>query len=214
MPLTEATKTQAAARLGLLPNPVRLIAFGLDKDCPFCTDNRGLAEEVVALAPGKLTLEVRDFASGDGETDGLRVERVPAIAILGEKDYGIRFYGVPAGFEFTALVAALELVGSRDSFLRPETRERLKALTTPVDLKVFTTLTCPICPLAVNVAHRLAVESDFVTASAIDTAEFPNLVKAHAVLGVPKVVINNGHSFEGALPEDRFVEEVLKGATA
>ena len=173
-----------------------------------------MAEEVAALAPDKVQLEVWDFATDTEKARELNIERVPAIAVLGEKDYGIRFYGVPAGFEFTTFIAALELVAGRDSGLKPETRARLKTLTKPVDLYVFATLTCPVCPLATSLAHRLAIESDFITASVIDSAEFPELAAQYSVMAVPRMVVNKGYSFEGALPEDRFVEEVLKGATA
>jgi glutaredoxin-like protein len=214
MVLNEMIKAQTGTRLKALPNPVRLAVFTQEANCRFCSENRHMAEEVAALAPDKVHLEVWNFAADTEKARELNIERVPAIAVLGERDYGIRFYGVPAGFEFTTFVAALELASGRDSGLKPETRERLKALTKPVDLKVFTTLTCPICPLAVNVAHRLAMESDLITASVIDSAEFPELAARHNVMGVPRTIVNDGYSFEGALPEERFVEEVLKGATA
>ena len=213
MVLNEKIKAQTGTRLKALPNPVRLAVFTQEANCRFCSENRHMAEEVAALAPDKVQLEVWDFATDTEKARELNIERVPAIAVLGEKDYGIRFYGVPAGFEFTTFIAALELASGHDSGLKPETRERLKALTKPVDLKVFTTLTCPICPLAVNVAHRLAMESDLITASVIDSAEFPELAAQCNVMGVPRTIVNNAYSFEGALPEERFVEEVLKGAT-
>ena len=214
MVLNEKIKAQTGTRLKALPTPVRLAVFTQEANCRFCSENRHMAEEVAALAPDKVQLEVWDFATDTEKARELNIERVPAIAVLGEKDYGIRFYGVPAGFEFTTFIAALELVAGRDSGLKPETRARLKTLTKPVDLYVFATLTCPVCPLATSLAHRLAIESDFITASVIDSAEFPELAAQYSVMAVPRMVVNKGYSFEGALPEDRFVEEVLKGATA
>lgn len=214
MVLNEKIKAQTGTRLKALPNPVRLAVFTQEANCRFCSENRHMAEEVAALAPDKVQLEVWNFATDTEKARELNIERVPAIAVLGEKDYGIRFYGVPAGFEFTTFIAALELVAGRDSGLKPETRAQLKTLTKPVDLCVFATLTCPVCPLATSLAHRLAIESDFITASVIDSAEFPELAAQYSVMAVPRMVVNKGYSFEGALPEDRFVEEVLKGATA
>lgn len=214
MLLNETIRAQAAARLRALPNPVRLVVFTQEMECALCRENRQLVEEVAALAPDKVRIEVWNYITDAEKARALAIERVPAIAVLGDRDYGIRFYGVPAGFEFSAFIAAVELVAGRDSLLKPETRERLKTLTKPVEINVFATLTCPVCPMATSLAHRLAIESDLITASVIDSAEFPQLAALYGVMAVPKMVVNKGHSFEGALPEDRFVEEVLKGATA
>jgi predicted DsbA family dithiol-disulfide isomerase len=58
----------------------------------------------------------------------------------------------------------------------------------------------------------MAVESDRVTAEVIEVAEFPLVARRYQVYGVPKVVINDRVSFEGALPEPSFVERVVEGA--
>jgi glutaredoxin-like protein len=203
-----------AERLKGLPSPIRLVVFTQEMECEHCRENRQLAEEVAALAPDKVRLEVYNLITDPEQARELGVDKVPAICVVGSRDYGIRFYGVPAGFEFSTFVAAIELAAGGDSRLKPESKSKLAGLTQAADVMVFTTLTCPACPAAASLAHRLAVESDKVTASVIDAAEFPQLVNLYGVMAVPKVVINRGHSFEGALPEDRFVEEVLKGAAA
>jgi predicted DsbA family dithiol-disulfide isomerase len=59
------------------------------------------------------------------------------------------------------------------------------------------------------VAHQLAVVSPLVTADVIEVAEFPELVQRYHVYGVPKIVINERVSVEGAVPEVRFVDLVL-----
>jgi hypothetical protein len=66
--------------------------------------------------------------------------------------------------------------------------------------------------VAAAVAHKLAVESDLVRADVIDGSEFPHLVQKYAVVGVPKVVINEKIEFVGAFNEDLFAEHVLLGA--
>ena len=70
------------------------------------------------------------------------IGRIPAIAILGaEKDYGIRMYGLPSGYEFGTLVEAILDVSSGDSGLSEPTRAALKDLATPVHVQVFSTPT-------------------------------------------------------------------------
>ena len=79
-----------------------------------------------------------------------------------------------------------------------------------VHIQVFITLTCPYCPGAVEMAHKLAVESELITADMVESAEFPHLTHKYDVMAVPKVVVNEDIQFEGALPEGEFVGNVMK----
>ena len=79
-----------------------------------------------------------------------------------------------------------------------------------VHIQVFITLSCPYCPKAVEMAHKLAMESDRVTADMVEAAEFPDLTQKYGVMAVPKMVVNEDTQFEGALPEKEFVENVSK----
>lgn len=205
----ESVKKQLEQVLRSLPNPVRLVVFTQEMECQFCRENRQLAEEIAALSD-KVKLEVYNFLLDKEKVEEFKVERVPALVVAGEKDYGIRFYGVPAGYEFTSLVNAIQLVGKRESGLKPETKQRLSQIAQPVKIDVFVTLTCPYCPMMVSLAHRFAMESDKITASAIDAQEFPVLANYYEVMAVPKTVLNQRHQFEGALPEERFLQEVMK----
>ena len=61
-----------------------------------------------------------------------------------------------------------------------------------------------------RLAHKLAILNDHVTADVVEASEFPELAQRYQIYGVPKTVINDRVSFEGAVPEDRFVSEVLR----
>ncbi|MEO0085268.1 MAG: thioredoxin family protein [candidate division WOR-3 bacterium] len=208
--LSDAVRKQAQQMLAPMVSPVKLVVFSQEMECAHCRENRLVAEETATLSD-KLSVEVVNFILEKEKVEQYKVERVPAICVVGEKDYGIRFYGVPAGFEFTSLLNAILLASKGDSGLKPETRAKLAAITQPVDLSVFVTLTCPYCPMQVAMAHRFAVESGHITAAAIDSAEFVPLAQLYSVMAVPKTVINRRHQVEGALPEEKFLEEVLKG---
>jgi alkyl hydroperoxide reductase subunit AhpF len=69
------------------------------------------------------------------------VTRVPTLVIEGERDYGIRYLGVPGGYEFAAILEDVVAVGKRDSGLSEASREKLRALSEPLNLKVFVTPT-------------------------------------------------------------------------
>jgi len=56
----------------------------------------------------------------------------------------------------------------------------------------------------------MAIESESVRADMVESSEFPHLVHRYNVFAVPKTVVNEGVSFEGALPEPLFLEQVMK----
>jgi len=64
----------------------------------------------------------------------------------------------------------------------------------------------------VLLAYRAAFASPRVTAAAIEATEFPAHADRHGVLAVPKVVVDGGASWEGALPEALFVERLVAAA--
>jgi predicted DsbA family dithiol-disulfide isomerase len=59
-------------------------------------------------------------------------------------------------------------------------------------------------------AHKFAIENEHITADVIEVSEFIDLAQRYQVQGVPKTVINDRLEFLGAVPEPRFVQEVLK----
>jgi predicted DsbA family dithiol-disulfide isomerase len=43
----------------------------------------------------------------------------------------------------------------------------------------------------------------------VEAMEFPQLAMKYGVMGVPKTVINEDIEFEGALPEDMYVAQLM-----
>jgi glutaredoxin-like protein len=204
---------QVKAELDKMSNPVKLIFFTQKMECQFCRETRTLLEELVSLS-GKLTLEVHDFVLDKEKVEKYKIDKIPALVVEGQKDYGIRFYGIPAGYEFTSLVEACLMASAGESGLQPESKIALKQLTKPVQIKVFVTLTCPYCPVAVQLAHQLAVESELVTAEMIEAAEFPPLAAKYGVMAVPKTIINETLVIESALPEKELIERIISSQTS
>jgi glutaredoxin-like protein len=210
--LNEPARIKAREMLANLANPVRLVLFTEDSGCQFCKEAAGLAQELAGLSD-RLTVEVLDLQKDHLKAADFHVDKVPAFVVVGERDYGIKYYGVPAGYEFTTLLTLLDLAGRRNSGLQPENRSKLNLLSSSLDIQMFVTLTCPVCPMAAATAARIAIESDKLSVSIIDATEFPQLAGLYNVMAVPRTVVNRGHSFEGALPETLFVNEVLQGAS-
>lgn len=191
-----------------LVNDVRLIVFTQDVPCVFCTETVQVATELGELSP-KIKVEVYDFVKDQMKATELRIDKIPAIAVVGRKDHGIRFYGMPTGYEFRSLVGAIVDVSTGESGLSKKTKDAMKNLDQPVHLQVFVTPTCPYCPSVVRLAHKLAIESDMVWADMVEANEFVPMAQRHHVTGVPKTIINDTFEVAGAVPEDLLVAHVL-----
>ena len=61
-----------------------------------------------------------------------------------------------------------------------------------------------------RLAYSFAMENDLIRADAIETTEFPELSTQYRVFAVPRTVINGGAFIEGSLPENFFLDAVLK----
>jgi glutaredoxin-like protein len=210
MALTSAERAAVSGRVARLHGDVRLALYTRAVDCDTCADTRALLDEIVALSP-KLSLEVHDL----GEGAEVAVDRPPTIAVLGRDgsgftDFGIRLVGAPIGHELSSLVDAIASVSSRDAGLTSESRGRLAALERPVHVQVFSTPTCRYCPQAVSLAHRVALASPLVTATAYSVIEFPDLIRRYRVTGVPKIVVDEGIELLGAQPEAAFVDAIVR----
>lgn len=194
-----------------LVDPVKLIMFTQEIECRFCSDTRKLAQELATLSD-KITAEVYDFIADANKAKEYGIDKIPALAIIGKKDYGVRIYGIPYGYELQTLIEAVINVSKGKTDLSDKTKQILTEVKSPVHIQVFVTLTCPHCPAAAAVAHKLAIESDLIKADVIESSEFPDLALKYNVMGVPKIIINEKIEFVGAFNEDLFAEHVLLGA--
>jgi predicted DsbA family dithiol-disulfide isomerase len=59
-------------------------------------------------------------------------------------------------------------------------------------------------------AHKLAIENEHITADVVEVSEFIDIAQRYQVRGVPKTVVNDRIEIMGAVPEPRFLQEVLK----
>lgn len=207
--IKEEDRKQLQESFQKLKNPVTIVFFTQEFECQFCRETHKILTEVAELSE-KISLKVYDFQKDTAEVSHYNIDKIPAIALVGEKDYNIRFFGTPVGYEFTPLILAILTVSQGTAALNPETREKIKSLETDVHIQVFTTPTCPYCPQAVQIAHQLALESEHIRADMVESVEFPHLANKYDVFAVPKVIINETHTFEGVLPEEKFVEEIIK----
>jgi glutaredoxin-like protein len=211
--LDEQIQAQVKEAFAELDQPVHILFFATKEQCQFCSETLQLVEEVSALS-GIVTLHRFDIDADTAIARNYHVEQTPTLVIAGENedglvDYGIRFLGIPSGYEFSSLIQDILIVSSRNAGLNDQTLDFLAGLTEPVLLQVFVTPTCPYCPQAVVTAHRLALESPLVEAEMVEATEFPELSNRYQIMSVPDTVINHGAGrVIGAVPEGRLAIEI------
>ncbi len=127
-------------RLEVMVNPVKLIHFTQELNLEYGVEAKQLVQEVAALSD-KLSAETYNFLLDKEKVAEYGVDKVPATVVRDGKDYGIRFYGIPAGYEFATLLDAIISVSRGESGLGEQSKEKLAKVTQPLHLEVFVTPT-------------------------------------------------------------------------
>jgi glutaredoxin-like protein len=138
--LNERDQREIQGQLTALTGPVKLVNFTQELACQYCRETEQLLREVSELSD-KIRLEVYNFQLDREKVAQYTVDKIPATVVEGAKDHGIRFYGIPLGYEFISLLEAIQDVSRGTTTLRPETRVALAEIHQPVHLQVFTTPT-------------------------------------------------------------------------
>jgi glutaredoxin-like protein len=211
--MNDKIKSEVKKILTNVAAPVKLALFTQGQDalveCEFCAHTRELVEEIAELSD-QLSVEIHDFVADSAAVKQYQIDKIPAIAIVGKQDYGVRYFGLPTGYEFGTLVQAIVNVSKGESGLTPPTQAALAKINQPVHIQVFVTPTCPYCPQVVLLAYQLAIENAHITADGVEATEFPHLANKYNVLGVPLSVINETIRVEGAASEQALIARLME----
>ena len=142
MPIFRPEEGERVRRLfRALERPVELlVALGPEetplagaRDVDFGAETARVAQEVAALSE-RLSCRIEQGPAG--------FERYPAVAVLPEgEDVGIRYYGLPWGYELGSLIGGVLAAGRAEPGLSAESLERLRALDRDLAIDVFVTPT-------------------------------------------------------------------------
>jgi len=206
LPDSQMTRLKAELAKALV-NPVTLTMFTQEIECDYCKETREIVEQIGSLSD-KIKIQIFDLLNDKEKASDYQVDKVPAIVVEGLKKPKIKFYGVPAGYEFNTLMKDIVQISRGENDLSTKTRNTLSTIKKPVHLKVFVTPTCPYCPGMVSLAHQFAMENENITADMIEISEFPQLGVEYNVAGVPKTVINETIEVLGLQPEEELARQV------
>jgi len=208
--IDEKLSKEIAKQLSVINKEVKLILFTQEIECMYCRETRTLLEEL-AQTSDKLKLEVYNFVIDKDKAEQFGIDKIPAIVILeGDKDLGIRYFGIPSGYEFASLLEDIKMVGTGVVDLSQDLIDKVKSIDQEVHLQVYVTPTCPYCPRAVIAAHKFAYLNPKIKADMVEATEFPHLARKYNVMGVPRTVINETDFIEGAVPEDMLLDKIFE----
>jgi hypothetical protein len=129
------------AALHDLGHDVTLRSYTSDIDSAYARNERALLEEIAAASP-RLALEILADRWDAAREEAAGIARTPVIVVAGrgpdgERDHGLRYYGLPDGYELPTFLATIRAVADGDSGLGEHARATLAGLTTPRHLEVF-----------------------------------------------------------------------------
>jgi alkyl hydroperoxide reductase subunit AhpF len=142
MPILQPRDEEAVRKeLAKLGGPVKLIVFSQELEAAdLCRQNEQLMKEVAALSD-KVTVEVLNPQIDRDRAAAYGVDQVPATIVEGARDYGLRFLGIPSGYEFSNLLDSMIAASTGEAMLSADTKASLATLAGDVHIKVFSTPT-------------------------------------------------------------------------
>jgi glutaredoxin-like protein len=189
---------------------VTIAFFTSEGECVSCEETHSLLHEVEELSD-KIHLAHYDIDKDYELAKAYNIEMVPSFVLLDHegKNHGVKFNGIPAGHEINSFIPAiLDMGNAHEEEVPKEYLERINAISKPVNIKVFVTLSCPHCPGAVQKAHKLAMLNSNIEGEMVEAQTFYELSNRFNVSSVPKIVINDSVELVGNQPFDAFLEAI------
>ena len=199
--LDDTLKAQLQQYLGLLRQPIRLIA-SLDES-ETGVDMRNLLETIVGLSDN-VTL---DTSGSDA--------RKPSFVVAREgQTQGVRFAGLPLGHEFTSLVLALLWTGGHPPKVEQDVIDSIRALDGDFNFEVYMSLTCHNCPDVVQALSLMAIQNPKIKTVVIEGGAFQQEVEQRQIMAVPMVFLNGEVFASGRMSVEEIVAKLDTGAAA
>ena len=198
--LDAALKTQLAAYLEKLQQPIELVASLDDSDAARELDE--LLGEIAALSP-----RISRATGDDARRPSFLIRRVGT-------DVQVGFAGIPLGHEFTSLVLALLQVGGHPVKIDDALAEQVRNLPGEYVFETFMSLHCQSCPDTVQALNAMSVLNPRIKHVAIDGALFQAEVEAKQILSVPTIYMNGEEFDAGRMSIEQVLAKLDTGAAA
>ena len=191
-----------------LVDDLEIWLFSRETDWPPYREIKRLLEKLATITD-KIKPELVNYDADKEKVERYGIKRVPALAIIGRKDYGIRYYCIPEGAELYNFLDDLVQISSGQADVSPETEAKLAQIKRPVQLEYFVSPNCPFAWPGERNLLKLAMANDLINLDIINVTDFREVAEKYGVRGIPVTVVNGKGKFYGALPEHEFVDAIL-----
>ncbi len=196
---TPEMRTQLETVFGRMEKPLVLRLY---------PDNRPVSKELqeytVALCEMTDKLSIEVMAESDEEF-------APCVRLYrGDSYTGLAFHGVPGGHEFTSFVLGMYNAAGPGQAMDEELRKRIEGIKKQINIKIFVSLSCTMCPDLVIAAQHMAVVGETITTEVYDIHHFESLKNKYKVMSVPCMVLNDEHVYFGKKNMQQILE-LLEG---
>ena len=192
-----------------LIDDVKLVLFSQEASCIHCWETKRLLEKLASITH-KITFDTYNYTINKEAVDQYKIKRVPAVVLVGAKDYGVRYYCFPQGTELYNFIDDIVQVSQGASIVLKSFKKFFGKLKTDVQLELFISTMCPFSWSAEKTALRLALSSDKISLDIINVMDFRETAEIYHVRGIPLTVVNGKKSFYGALPDEEYISEIIK----
>ena len=209
--IDDATQKQVQEMFSDLIDDVTIHLFIEEINCLYCNDVKDMVDQLAELSD-KVTVQEHKGSLDSADAKEMGVEHTPALVLHGKKPYNVKFYGIPAGHEFGALVGSIVDVSKGTTPLPQDVVEDIASINKPINIKVFVTPQCPYCPNMTRLGAQAAIINPLISSEMIESLEFQEETAKYEVFGVPKTILNETTSIDGLSPIEMFVEKLFEAA--
>ncbi|MCA9899698.1 MAG: hypothetical protein KC433_16015 [Anaerolineales bacterium] len=203
-PFDEETWAQLPELLEHLPEPVHIIMWG----DPAASE----AEKETAVLLQSLT---ERFSQLTTQTLPRRInyDFYPVLGIMGGPanewhDFGVRLIGLPNGYAMTSFITAVQAVSFRGMTLEAMTRIKLKQLSQPINIELFSAADNEAGALMAQPLFNMAVVNEHIRTFFVMADQFPTAVDRYSLNYLPHMVINSRVHMEGVVNEEEILKQI------
>lgn len=205
LPAAHSQWQDLAPFLGYLPEPVRLVIWA---------DEHGSHTEQEALQLAQTLHQQFPAIAYDIRPRRENYAFYPVIGVMNfqngqETDVGVRIIGLPAGYQLTSLLGAIQAVSFHGQQLEPKTRIRVSKMPAAADIEILTNDQDEIAPKMATICFALAAFSPHIRTFLLMGNDFPELYNRYNVQQLPHTIINGRVHLEGVLDEDHFLHQLV-----
>ena len=203
-PFDEETWAQLPELLEHLPEPVHIIMWG----DPAASE----AEKETAVLLQSLT---ERFSQLTTQTLPRRInyDFYPVLGIMGGPanewhDFGVRLIGLPNGYAMTSFITAVQAVSFRGMTLEAMTRIKLKQLSQPINIELFSAADNEAGALMAQPLFNMAVVNEHIRTFFVMADQFPTAVNRYSLNFLPHMVLNGRVHMEGVVDEGEILRQI------